>query len=214
MTIDRLKPFQVDTLNLNQADVKNLTTKLEGNISGLELHELFEYNIALFAYFLKRGYIEYDEIFFLSAGIIEDEDNRPSYLCCVPHRKQGLIFYAINIAGSDENVWESNLQFNPSAKRMLEGLNYAIKNLPQALVNTRLFDRTEIKPENIYGLLIMGSEKEFVRDRNKQDRKRKLNQTGNLRLRTYSSFLRHQKRENRQQWLENPIDAMLSLLNK
>jgi hypothetical protein len=211
MTLDRLKPFQVEPECVDKQDIQSLTAKIKGNASSIDLHEIFEYNISLLAHFLKLGYIEYDEIYFLATGML-DEDNRPDYLCCTYTRKKGLSWYAISIAGSDDQVWESNLQFTPTAKRTLAGLKSACEQLPRSLANSLLFDTVD--PDRIYGLLVMGNEQEFIRDRHKQDRKRKLNQTTNFRLRTYSSFLRHQERDRRQQWLNDPLDAMKSLLNK
>jgi hypothetical protein len=201
MNLKHLKPFQVDPNRVDKDEIKNLVNKIKSNTKVSEIQELFDTNISLCAFFLKTGYIEYSEIYFMSTSLIDDDLNRPDYICCCSHPKEGVSWYAIICAGSKDLMWEDDLELTSAGATSMDRLNYCVRNLGKSLLSNKMVDR--IVQEKIYGLLIIGQDREFSKNPEKQKLKRDINQKTSLRVRTYSSFIRHFARANKHQWLDS-----------
>jgi hypothetical protein len=204
MLLQQLKPFQVDPNRVNKEEINTLAAKIKSSTKVSEIQQLFDRNISLCAFFLKIGYIKYHEIYFLSTSLIEDEFYRPDYLCCCYHHKQGVSWYAIICAGAQDITWNDDLTLTNVGKTSFDRLNYTVSHLDKILLKNKLVD--EIVQDRIYGLLIIGQDKEFFRNPRKQERKRDLNENTPLKIRTYGSFVRHLDRKNKQSWLINPFN--------
>jgi hypothetical protein len=209
-SLDLLKSFQVEPRYADREDIDKLKNKIKSSTRASELNYLFENNISLLAYFLRIGYIKYEEIYFLSTDILEDEEKRPDYICCAVDRKSRVSWYAIDLASPADLSWDDTLQPTPTAKKLLDGLRYSCQNLERSILKSQLVP--EVDPDRIYGLLIIGTDREFTQSSKKQDRKRKLNQSSTVRLRTYSSFTRHLERRSQRNWLTQPLKQVRNLL--
>jgi hypothetical protein len=211
MLLERLKPFQVDPGRVDRVEIIKLVNKINSGSKASEVQGLFDMNISLCAHFFRNGYIDYQAIYFLSTGIIPDEANRPDYLCACYHKRYGMAWYAIAIAGPQDRIWDNDLQLTSVGKRAFDRLNYCTNNLERIILSNGLAEK--VKPKNIKGLLIVGQEQEFVKNPAKQARKREINQTSSIKLRTYGAFLRSYDRANRG-WLLGSIDRVISLFIK
>jgi hypothetical protein len=211
MLLERLKPFHVDPSRVDRIEIVKLVNKINSGSKANEVQGLFDLNISLCAHFFKHGYIDYQEIYFLSTGIIADEANRPDYICACYHKRYGMAWYAIVCAGSQERTWDDEMQLTPVAKRAFDRLNYCNNNLEQIILSNGFAEK--VKSKNIRGLLIIGQEKEFYKNSAKQARKREINQNSSIKLRTYGAFLRSYQRGNRG-WLLGTIDRAIGLFVK
>ncbi|WP_310489399.1 hypothetical protein [Chamaesiphon sp. VAR_69_metabat_338] len=211
MTLQHLQPFQVDPNRIDRQEIANLVDKVSANSKVSEIRGLFDRNISLCAYLLNT-YIDYDEIYFLSTNLIVNPDNRPDYLCGCYHARKGVRWYAIVFAGTQEQTWDDELQLTSTAKNAFDRLNYATSNLPRILVENQLIE--EVNPEQIRGLVIIGQDKEFFRNRKKQERKRDINQTSSIALRTYGAFLRGFNKGKQESWLQTPVTALFDRFKK
>jgi hypothetical protein len=212
MLLDHLQPFQVDPNRVDRQEIANLVNKVSTNSKASEIRGLFDRNISLCAYLLNT-YIDYDEIYFLSTNLISNPDNRPDYLCGCYHARKGVSWYAIVFAGTQEQTWDNELQLTHTAKNAFDSLNYCTSNLPKILVENQLIE--EVDPDRVRGLVIIGQDKEFFRNRQKQERKRDINQKSSIALRTYGAFLRGFNKSNKQEsWLQMPMTALFDRFKK
>ncbi len=211
MLLERLKPFQVDPNRVDRLEIVKLVNKISSSSKVSEVQQLFDSNISLCAYFFKNGYIDYQKIYFLSTGIIADEENRPDYICGCYHKRYGMAWYVIVCAGPQDRTWNDDMEVTPVAKRAFDRLNYCTRNLDTILIDNGMADK--VKSKSIKGLLIVGQDQEFLKNSLKQERKREINQTSSIKIRTYGAFLRSYKRSN-QGWLLDTIDRTISLFVK
>ncbi len=211
MPLQHLQPFQVDPNRIDRQEIANLVKKVSTNSKASEIRGLFDRNISLCAYLLNT-YIDYDQIYFLSTNLILNSDNRPDYLCGCYHKRKGVRWYAIVFAGTQEQTWDDGLQLTSSAKNAFDRLNYCSSNLAKILVENQLIE--EVNPDQIHGLVIIGQDKEFFRNRNKQERKRDINQNSAIDLRTYGAFLRSFNKEKQDSWLQTPVSALFDRFKK
>jgi hypothetical protein len=211
MLLERLKAFQVDPNRVDRVEIVKLVNKINNGTKASEVQGLFDLNISLCAYFFKNGYIDYQNIYFLSTGIIPDEANRPDYICGCYHKRYGMAWYAIICAGPQDRTWDDELQLTPTGKRALDRLNYWCNNSEKIILSNGYAEK--VKPKNIRGLLIIGQDREFTKNSAKQARKREINQNSSIKLRTYGAFLRSYQRGNRG-WLLGAIDRAISLFVK
>ncbi len=209
--LSHLQPFQVDPDRVERQEITKLVSKIVADSKVSEIQGVFDRNISLCAYFLKSAYIEYDQIYFVSTSLIEDEGNRPDYICGCFHQKKGISWYAIIHAGPQEQTWDEELQLTASAKRSFDKLNYCTSSLPKILVNSQLVE--SVDPATIRGLLIIGQDREFFTDSRKQDRKRDINRNSPIKLRTYGGFLRKIGKE-KKSWLSTPVNELLDRFRK
>ena len=212
MSLKHLQPFQVDPDRVTHQEIAKLVDKISANSKVSEIQGVFDRNISLCAYLLKYAYIEYDEIYFLSTSLILSDNNRPDYLCGCYHHRRGIDWYAIVLAGPQDQTWDDNLQLTTVAKQSFERLNFCTHNLPRILVNEQLIEAVD--PEQIHGLLIIGQDREFFRNPVKQDRKRDINQNSSVKLRTYGAFLRMFRKYKHQNSLTNKIKNLLDRSKK
>ncbi len=211
MLLERLRAFQVDPNRVDRVEIVKLVNKINNASKANEVQGLFDMNISLCAHFFKNGYIDYQKIYFLSTGIVADEANRPDYICGCYHKRYGMAWYAIVFAGPQDRTWDDDLQLTPVAKRAFDRLNYWCNNSEKIILSNGLAEK--VKPKNIKGLLIIGQEREFLKNSAKQDRKREINQNSSIKLRTYGAFLRRYQQGNRG-WLLGTIDRAISLFVK
>ena len=122
-----------------------------------------------------------------------------------------MTWYAIICAGTQDLTWNEDLELSPVAKRSFNKLNYCTQNLAAILSNNRLAE--DVTPDSIHGLLIIGQDREFLKNPLKQARKREINQYSPIKLRTYSAFIRSYKRKN-QGWVLGTIDRTIALFIK
>ena len=195
MPLEHLRPFQVDPNRVDRQEIAKLVNKISISSRVSEIQELFDSNISLCAYLLKNGYIEYEEIYFLSTSLIPDEVNRPDYICACYHRLTGVSWYAIICAGPQESTWNNDFGLTTVGKKSFDLLNYCVSNLGEILIRNRLI--RSVDPESVYGLIIIGQDREFFRNKEKQARKRDVNQNSAVQLRTYGAFLRRYRRQKR-----------------
>jgi hypothetical protein len=212
MSLKHLKPFQVDPNRVNKQEVKELVDKISNNSKVSEIQEIFDANISLCAYFLKNGYIDYQDIYFLSTSLIVDNNDRPDYICGCYHTKTGVSWYAIICAGPQEQPWGNDLTLTTVGKKSFDRLNYCLNNLGDILISNGLIDAVDSK--RLYGIMIVGQDRDFFRNPEKQALKREINQNSSIQLRTYGAFLRRFKRQNKLGWLENLIQNFLNLFQR
>jgi hypothetical protein len=212
MSLEHLQPFQVDPDRVTRQEIATLVTKIGSNSRSNEIQGLFNQNISLCAYLLKQGYIDYHEIYFLSTDLILSDINRPDYICGCYHEKKGVSWYAIVCAGPQEQTWNSDLQLTTVAKKSFEKLNFCTDNLARVLVSNQLIDKVDASC--IHGLLIIGQDQEFFDNPKKQLRKRDINRSSSVKLRTYGSFLRKLEKQKKIDWLTTPIGNLLTRFNK
>jgi hypothetical protein len=212
MSLQHLQPFQVDPNRVERQEIDRLVATISSDSKISEIQGLLNRNISLCAY-LFNAYIDYDEIYILSNSLIANEDNRPDYICGCFSYSKGISWHAIVCAGSQEQTWDDELQLTPAAKLAFDKLHYCTDNLARVLVDNRLMD--EVDPETINGLLIIGQDREFFRNRKKQERKRDINKNSLVKLRTYGAFLRKfNKHNNKQSWLNTPVADLIGKLRK
>jgi hypothetical protein len=211
MPLQHLQPFQVDPNRIDRQEIANLVKKVSTNSKVSEIRGLFERNISLCAYLLNT-YIDYDQIYFLSTNLILNSDNRPDYLCGCYHKRKGVRWYAIVLAGTQEQTWDDGLQLTAAAKNAFDRLNYCTSNLAKILVENQLIE--EVNPDRIHGLVIIGQDKEFFRNRKKQERKRDINQNSAIDLRTYGAFLRSFNKDKQDSWLQTPVSSLFDRFKK
>ena len=178
MSLEHLQPFQVDPDRVTRQEIATLVTKISSNSRSSEIQGLLNQNISLCAYLLKQGYIDYQEIYFLSTDLILSDINRPDYICGCYHEKTGISWYAIVCAGPQEQTWNSDLQLTTVAKKSFERLNFCTDNLARVLVSNQLIDKVDANC--IHGLLIIGQDQEFFDNPKKQLRKRDINRTSSV----------------------------------
>jgi hypothetical protein len=121
-------------------------------------------------------------------------------------------WYAIVLAGTQEQTWDDELQLTHTAKYAFDRLNYCTSNLPKILVENQLIE--EVDPDRVRGLVIIGQDKEFFRNRKKQERKRDINQKSAIALRTYGAFLRGFNKGKQDSWLQTPVAALFDRFKK
>jgi hypothetical protein len=211
MSLQHLQPFQVDPNRIDRQEIANLVSKISTNSKVSEIQGIFDRNISLCAYLLN-AYIEYDKIYFLSTNLILESENRPDYLCGCYRQTHGISWYAITFAGSQEQTWNDELQLTLTAKQAFDRLNYCTSNLANILVANHLVEIVDA--DRIHGLLIIGQDKEFFGNRKKQERKRDINQNSPIKLRSYGAFLRKFNKEDRQNWLNTPVNNLLDRFRK
>jgi hypothetical protein len=211
MTLQHLQPFQVDPNRIDRQEIANLVNKVSNNSKVSEIQGLFDQNISLCAYFLNT-YIDYDEIYFLSTNIIPNPDHRPDYLCGCDRGHKGVRWYAIVFAEPHEQTWDEEMQLTSAAKNAFDKLNYCTSNLPRILVENQLIE--EVSPNQIRGLVIIGQDKEFFRNRKKQERKRDINKNTSIDLRTYGAFIRSFNKGKQDSWLQTPVAALFDRFKK
>lgn len=207
MPLQHLQPFQVDSDRVSHQEIAKLVDRISVDSKVNEIQGVFDQNISLCAYFLKYAYIAYDEIYFLSTSLILSDDNRPDYLCGCYHQQKGINWYAIILAGPQEQTWDDNLQLTTVAKKSFDRLNFCTSNLPRILVNEQLVEIVD--SDRIHGLLIIGQDREFFRNPLKQNRKRDINQNSSVKLRTYGAFIRMYGRHKHQNSLTTKIKNFL-----
>lgn len=212
MSLEHLKPFQVDPTRISKQEIQRLIEKISNNSKVSEIQEIFDSNISLCAHFLKTGYIEYHDIYFLSTSLIADSADRPDYICGCYHKKTGMSWYAIICAGPKEQTWDNNLALTTVGKKSFDRLNYCLDHLGDILVSNRLVK--SVSPDQIYGLLVIGQDRDFFTNREKQARKREINQNSSIQLRTYGAFLRRSERQNKLGRLDNLIESFLNLFHR
>jgi hypothetical protein len=212
ISLKNLKPFQVDPERVDRQEIAKLVDKISINSKVSEIQGIFDQNISLCAHLLKHGYIDYHKIYFLSTSLFLSEANRPDYLCACYHAKKGVSWYAIICAGSQEQTWDDDLQLTPVAKKAFDKLNFCTSNLEKSLLNNKLVE--EVDSDRIHGLLIIGQDREFFRNRKKQERKRDINQTSSIKLRTYGAFLRKFDRAQPKNWLKTSVNNLLDRFRK
>lgn len=212
MSLQHLQPFQVDPNRVERQEIDKLVATISSNSSYGEIQGILNRNISLCAY-LFNAYIDYDEIYILSNNIIANEDNRPDYICGCFNYSKGVSWHIIVCAGSGEQTWDDGLQLTPTAKLAFDKLHYCTNNLARILVDNHLIE--EVDPDTINGLLIIGQDREFFRNRTKQERKRDINKNSSVKLRTYGAFLRKFNRHsNKQGWLNMPVADLIGKLRK
>jgi hypothetical protein len=207
MLLNHLQPFQVDPERITQPEITNLVRKISVNSKVSEIQGMFDRNISLCAHLLKNGYIDYQKIYFLSTSLILNQDDRPDYICGCYHPTKGINWYAIICGGPQDQTWDDDLQLTTVAKVSFDRLNYCTRNLPRILVSNQLVD--QVDPDSVHGLLIIGQDREFFGNRQKQARKRDINQNSAVKLRTYGGFLRKFDRQRSQSWLTTKIQTLL-----
>jgi hypothetical protein len=207
MSLQHLKPFQVDPDRVTNQEIARLVDKISIHSKVGEIHGIFDRNISVCAHFLKHAYIDYHKIYFLSTSLILNQENRPDYICGCYHPQKGMNWYAIICAGPQEQTWDDNLQLTTVAKLSFDRLNYCVSNLPRILVSNRLAE--EIDPKQMHGLFIIGQDREFFSNRKKQEKKRDMNQNSEIKLRTYGAFLRKFDSQKRHGWLTTKIKTFL-----
>jgi hypothetical protein len=207
MSLQHLQPFQVNPERVSPQEIAKLVDKISINSKVGEIHGLFDRNVSLCAYLLKRAYIDYHKIYFLSTSLILNDDHRPDYICGCYHSKKGISWYVIVCAGSQEQTWDDDLHLTPVAKLSFDKLNYCTSNLPRILASNKLAE--EVDPDSVHGLLIIGQDREFFGNRLKQERKRAINQNSSVKLRTYGAFLRKFGNQKDQGWLATKIKNLL-----
>lgn len=212
ISLKNLTPFQVDPARVDRQEIAKLVDTVSKNNKVSEIQSLFDQNISLCAYFLKHGYINYHKIYFLSTSLFLSEANRPDYICACYHPKTGVSWYAIICAGSQEQTWDDDLQMTPSAKKAFDKLNFCTSNLERIVLSNKLVD--DVDSQRIQGLLIIGQDREFFRNRKKQERKRDINQTSSVKLRTYGAFLRKAARSQDKNWLKRAVGNLLDRFRK
>jgi hypothetical protein len=211
MSLQHLQTFQVDPQRIDRPEITKLVNKVSNANKVSEIHGLFDRNISLCANLLK-AYINYDEIYFLSTSLIANLDNRPDYLCGCYHALKGIKWYAIVFASPQEQTWDENLHLTPVAKNAFDRLNYCTSNLQKILVENQLIE--EVSIDQINGLLIIGQDKEFFRNPQKQERKRDINKNSASDLRTYGAFLRSFNKGKQDSWLRTPVMAIFDRFKK
>ena len=195
MNLSHLRPFQVDPTRVDRQEIAKLVNKISIASRVSEIQELFDSNISLCAYLLKNGYIDYEEIYFLSTSLILDEVNRPDYICACYHPDTGVSWYAIVCGGPQDSTWNDEFGLTKVGKKSFDLLNYCVSNLGEVLVRNKLI--RSVDPDTVYGLMIIGQDKEFTRNKEKQSRKRDMNENSAIQLRTYGAFLRRYRRQKR-----------------
>jgi hypothetical protein len=206
ISLKNLRPFQVDPDRVDRQEILKLVETISTTSKVSDIQGVFDRNISLCAHFLKHGYINYHKIYFLSTSLFLSEANRPDYICACYHAKKGVSWYAIICSGSQERTWDDDLQLTPVAKKAFDKLNFCTSNLEKILLNNKLVE--EVDPNRIHGLLIIGQDREFFRNRKKQERKRDINQTSSVKLRTYGAFLRKFDRSQPNTWLKPFTDLL------
>ncbi|WP_309741157.1 hypothetical protein [Chamaesiphon sp. OTE_20_metabat_361] len=209
MLLQHLQPFQVDPTRVDRHEIATLVNRVSINSKISEIQGTLDLNISLCAYLLK-SYIDYQEIYFLSTNLILDKNNRPDYICGCYHQTKGVSWYAIVLAGPQEQTWDDSLQLTKTAKVSFDRLNYCMSNLAKILVANKLNESVE--PNNVHGLLIIGQDREFFHNPQKQNRKRELNHKSAIKLRTYGAFLRKFDRERNKNWLNMPVSTLVDRL--
>jgi hypothetical protein len=212
MPLKHLKPFQVDPNRVSKPEIAELVNKVSISSRVSEIQEIFDSNISLCAHLLKNGYIKYHEIYFLSTSLIIDGTNRPDYICGCYHPKTGVSWYAIVCAGPQEQTWDKDLALTTVGRNAFDRLNYCINNLGEILVSNGLI--TSVDPNQLYGLLIIGQDREFTRNPAKQALKREINQNSTIQLRTYGAFLRRFNRQKKLGGLNNVVQNFVKLFQK
>jgi hypothetical protein len=211
MSLAHLQPFQVNPTRVDRHEITTLVNRVSIDSKISEIHGTLDRNISLCAYLLN-SYIDYHEIYFLSTNLIENENNRPDYLCGCYHETKGISWYAIVMAGPQEQTWDESLHLTTTAKVSFDRLNYCTSNLAQILVTNQLSE--SVDPDRIHGLLIIGQDREFFRNPQKQNRKRDLNHKSAIKLRTYGAFLRKFDRERNKNWLNMPVSDLVDRLRR
>jgi hypothetical protein len=209
MSLEYLQPFQVDPDRIERQEIDRLVDKISTNSKISEIQGIFDQNVSICAHFLKRAYIDYHKIYFLSTSLILSDDNRPDYICGCYHAKKGMSWYVIICAGPQEQTWDDDLQLTTVAKKSFDKLNFCTSNLKRILINNKLAE--EVASDSIHGLLIIGQDGEFFQNRKKQERKRNINENSLVKLRTYGAFLRKFDRQKDQGWLSAKIKNVLDL---
>jgi hypothetical protein len=212
ISLKNLTPFQVDPARVDRQEITKLVDIISTNSKVSDIQRIFDRNISLCAHFLKHGYINYHKIYFLSTSLFLSEANRPDYICACYHPKKGVNWYAIICAGSQEQTWDDDLQLTLSAKKAFDKLNFCTSNLERILLSNKLVD--EVDNTQIHGLLIIGQDREFFQNRRKQERKRDLNQSSSVKLRTYGAFLRKFTRSQDKNWLKIAVSNLLTRFGK
>ncbi len=212
MSLERLKPFQVYPDRVEEKEITMLVNKISSNSKVSELQQIFDRNISLCAYLLKHAYIEYQDIYFLSTSLILEEENRPDYICGCYQKKKGMSWYAIICAGPQEQTWNDDLQLTQVAKDSFDKLNYCTRNLKRILLANQLVN--DVDSERIYGLLIIGQDQDFFKNRKKQIRKRDINQNSSVKLRTYGAFIRKFDKHKTESRIDNLIADWLDRFKK
>ncbi len=212
MSLKNLKPFQVNPDRVNKQEIKELANKIGNSSKVSEIQEIFDANISLCAHFLRTGYIDYHEIYFLSTSLIINGEDRPDYICGCYHKTTGVSWYAIICAGPNEQTWNNDLSLTNVGKNSFDRLNYCVDHLREILVSNGLIESINIK--HLYGLLIIGQDRDFFRNPEKQALKREINQKSSIQLRTYGAFLRRFKRQSKLGWLDNLIQNFLNLFQR
>jgi hypothetical protein len=209
MPLKHLQPFQVDPTRVDRQEIATLVSRVSINSKVSEIQGTLDRNISLCAYLLN-SYIDYDEIYFLSTNLILNENNRPDYICGCHHETKGVSWYAIVLAGPQEQTWDDDLQLTTAAKVSFDRLNYCTSNLAKILVTNQLTE--VVDPDTVHGLLIIGQDREFFHNPHKQNRKRELNHKSPIKLRTYGAFLRKFDRERNKNWLNMPVRDLVDRL--
>ncbi len=209
MSLTHLQPFQVDPSRVDRQEISTLVSRVSINSRVSEIQGTLDRNISLCAYLLN-AYIDYHEIYFLSTNLILNENNRPDYICGCYHETKGVSWYAIVLAGPQEQTWDDELQLTTAAKISFDRLNYCTSNLDRILVRNQLAE--EVNSDTIHGLLIIGQDREFFHNPHKQGRKRDLNHKSSIKLRTYGAFLRKCDRERNKNWLNMPVRDLVDRL--
>ncbi len=209
MLLQHLQPFQVDPRRVDRHEIATLVSRVSINSKVSEIHNTLDLNISLCAYLLK-SYLDYHEIYFISTNIIVNEGNRPDYICGCYHETKGISWYAIVLAGPQAQTWDDNLQLTTAAKVSFDRLNYCTSNLAKILVTNQLSE--VVDPDTVHGLLIIGQDREFFHNPQKQNRKRDLNHKSQIKLRTYGAFLRKFDRERNKNWLNMPVSDLVDRL--
>ena len=212
MSLKHLQPFQVDPERVTRQEIATLVNKISSNSKISEIKGLFDQNISLCAYLLKQGYIDCDEIYFLSPNLILSDINRPDYICGCYHQRKGVSWHVIICAGPQEQTWNDDLQLTTVAKRSFERLNFCTSNLERILTSNQLIDKVDA--DRIHGLLIIGQDREFLDNPKKQLRKSDINRNSSVKLRTYGGFLRKFDKQKKIDWLTTPITDLLTRFKK
>lgn len=207
ISLKKLRPFQVDPERVDRQEIAQLVETINTKSKVSDIQGIFDRNISLCAYFLKQGYIDYQKIYFLSTSLFLSDANRPDYICACYHPKKGLSWYVIICSGPQEQTWNDDLQLTSVAKKSFDKLNFCVDNLEKIVLNNKLAE--SIDSSKIYGLLIIGQDREFLSNSKKQARKRDINQNSSTRLRTYGAFLRKVNRSPDRNWLMRAVGNLL-----
>ena len=207
ISLTKLRPFQVDPERVDRQEIAQLVETINTKSKVSDIQGVFDRNISLCAYFLKQGYIDYQQIYFLSTSLFLSDANRPDYICACYHPQKGMSWYVIICSGPQEQTWNDDLQLTTVAKKAFEKLNFCIDNLEQIVLNNKLIE--SLDRSKIYGLLIIGQDREFLSSSKKQARKRDINQNSSIRLRTYGAFLRKINRSPERNWLMQAVHNLL-----